>query len=210
MTLTLVPGSIASSNSTSISCPPESRLVGNGCIDKHPVVVRDSCRPAARAIRFYKTRTHEWQRERNELTGDRALAERIKWPNCRRARAAASAWSARSIAARLALARLIAFHYDWRAWMPEKHQRVAACETGHQGGTGPGGSRWDWDSGTYVSAFGIYRSGYADDAHRVGNLSWDETLAKLQRYPTPREQMQAADSHRAVHGGWSGWGCRGA
>lgn len=102
------------------------------------------------------------------------------------------------------------YHYNWRSWMPAKHQRVAACETGHQGGTGPGGSRWDWDSGTYVSAFGIYRAGYDDDAHRIGNLGWDETIRKLGRYPTPREQMQAADSHRAAHGGWSGWGCRGA
>lgn len=106
--------------------------------------------------------------------------------------------------------RWLAYHYDWRKWMPAKHQRVAACETGHQGGTGPGGSRWDWDSGTYVSAFGIYRQGYDDDAHRIGNLGWDETLRKLGRHPTPREQMQAADSHRAAHGGWSGWGCRGA
>jgi hypothetical protein len=94
--------------------------------------------------------------------------------------------------------------------MPAKHQRVAACETGHQGGTGPGGSRWDWDSGTYVSAFGIYRPAYNDDAHRVGNLGWDETIRRLGRFPSPREQMQAVDSHRAAHGGWSGWGCRGA
>jgi hypothetical protein len=102
------------------------------------------------------------------------------------------------------------YEYAWWDWMPAKHQRVAACETGHQGGDGPGGSRFDWDSGTYVSAFGIYRAGYNDDAHRIGNLGWDETIAKLHRYPTPREQMQAADSHRARWGDWSGWGCRGA
>jgi hypothetical protein len=106
--------------------------------------------------------------------------------------------------------RWLEYHYAWRKWMPAKHQRVCACETGHQGGTGPGGSRWDWDSGAYVSAYGIYRQGYNDDAHRIGNLGWDETIRKLGRYPTPREQMQAADSHRAAHGGWSGWGCRNA
>lgn len=94
--------------------------------------------------------------------------------------------------------------------MPDKHQRVASCETGHQGGTGPGESRWDWDSGRYVSAFGIYRPAFNDDARRAGNLGWDETIRRLKRYPTPREQMQAVDSHRAQHGGWSGWGCRGA
>jgi hypothetical protein len=102
------------------------------------------------------------------------------------------------------------YHYAWWEWLPAKHQRVARCETGYQGGTGPGGSRWDWDSGLYVSAFGIYRPAYDDDAHRAGNLGWDETIRKLGRYPTPREQYQAVESHRAAHGGWSGWGCRGA
>lgn len=113
-------------------------------------------------------------------------------------------------AAKIAYRKWQHYHFNWQAWMPAKHQRVARCETGYQGGTGPGGSRWDWDSGTYVSAFGIYRPAYNDDAHRVGNLGWDETKRVLGRLPTPREQMQAVDSHRAAHGGWSGWGCRGA
>ena len=43
-----------------------------------------------------------------------------------------------------------------------------------------------------ATAFGIYRPGYADDAHRVGNLSWDETKQRLGRLPTPREQYEAA------------------
>lgn len=109
-------------------------------------------------------------------------------------------------AARVRYERWHEFNYAWWKWMPEKHQRVGACETGY--GKRPGS--FSWDSGRYVSFAGIYRLAYDDDAHRVGNLGWDETKRKLGRLPTPREQMQAVDSHRAAHGGWSGWGCRGA
>lgn len=94
-----------------------------------------------------------------------------------------------------------AYHFDWRSWLPAVWYRLARCETA---------VRWDWDSGTYVSAFGIYRAGYADDAHRIGHLSWDETLRRLGRLPTPREQYLAALSHYHANGGFSGWGCRGA
>lgn len=117
---------------------------------------------------------------------------------------------------RLRLERWFDYQYDWRSWMPAKHRRVGACETGY--GREPGNFSWDtrvFDGegnfvGGYVSFAGIYGPGYDDDAHRVGNLGWDETVRKLHRLPTPREQMQAVDSHREAHGGWSGWGCRGA
>jgi hypothetical protein len=95
----------------------------------------------------------------------------------------------------------LAYHYAWREWLPAVWYRLARCET-HV--------RWDWDSGKYVSAFGIYRAGYSDDAHRIGHLGWDETVRKLGRLPTPREQYLAALSHFHANGGFSGWGCRGA
>ena len=98
------------------------------------------------------------------------------------------------------------YHWHWQAWLPDKWARLGACETGY--GRWPGD--WTWDSGQYVSAFGIYRPGYADDAHRIGALSWDETIRKLHRLPTPREQFKAALSHYRAHEGFSGWGCRGA
>jgi hypothetical protein len=155
-------------------------------------------------VRFYQDRMNHWKIKMGATT----LTSSTTTLGCPRYLAHVLQRKAR--AARLTYERWVEYHYAWRKWMPAKHQRVAACETGYQGGTGPGGSRWDWDSGTYVSAFGIYRAGYNDDAHRIGNLGWDETIRELGRYPTPREQMQAADSHRAAHGGWSGWGCRGA
>lgn len=161
---------------------------------------------AQRAIRHYSARTHYWQARRHSV--DRA--DRIPWPTCFHARRAAREWQARARTARETYERWHDHHYDWRSWLPEKHQRVARCETGYQGGTGPGGSRWDWDSGTYVSAFGIYLPAYNADAARAGNLGWHETISKLGRHPTPREQYEAVEAHRAQYGGWSGWGCRGA
>ena len=92
-------------------------------------------------------------------------------------------------------------HWAWREWLPSNWLAVAICESGHNP------PNWSHDSGTYVSAFGIYRAGYVDDAHRIGNLSWDETIRELGRLPTPREQYDAALSHYREHG--DGWGCPG-
>ncbi len=167
----------------------------------------EKCPSARRAVAYYRAHTHQRQSARGGTLADRTPI--VSGKSCRWARHAADTWKARAHSAGKALERW-QHQYAWWLWLPAKHQRVASCETGHQGGDGPGGSRWDWDSGTYVSAFGIYRQGYDDDARRIGNLGWDETIRELGRYPTPREQMQAADSHRAAHGGWSGWGCRGA
>ena len=86
--------------------------------------------------------------------------------------------------------------YSWQDWLPAKWQRIARCETGID---------WRWDSGTYVSAFGIYRSGYAADARAVGLPSWDAP-----GHRTPRQQYLTALSHYRLHGGFSGWGCRNA
>ena len=175
---------------------------------------------ARKAVAFYQARVRYWAHKMG------AVAPRARTTASEGARPAknrprqfepaacprylARVFRAKAHAARVRYEAWREYNFHWQAWLPAKHQRVAACETGHQGGSGPGGSRWDWDSGSYVSAFGIYRDGYADDAHRIGNLSWDETIRRLGRLPTPREQMQAVDSHRAAHGGWSGWGCRGA
>ena len=128
-----------------------------------------------------------------------ALAERPR--SCAQVRYLARVWRER---ARVARRQFEAWHrheYAWREWLPARWKRLIQCETF---------SNFRWNSGRYVSAFGIYRPAYADDAHRIGNLSWGETLQKLKRYPTPREQYEAALSHYGTHGGFSGWGCRGA
>jgi hypothetical protein len=161
------------------------------------------CTAARKALRYYTRQYAYWQSKMERSASFSAKPGRCPTYLAKVRRAKATQ-------ARRAYGDWYEYHFHWWKWMPAKHQRVARCETGYQGGTGPGGSRWDWDSGRYVSAFGIYRPAYNDDAHRIGNLGWDETKARLGRVPTPREQMQAVDSHRAAHGGWSGWGCRGA
>jgi hypothetical protein len=151
-------------------------------------------------VRFYQRRANEWRVKMGAPTYP-VPAALTRCP-----RYLAGVYKRRAHIARKAYEVWHHYHYDWQAWLPAKHRRVGACETGY--GREPGD--FTWDSGTYVSFAGIYRPGYDDDAHRIGNLGWDETKRKLGRIPTPREQMQAVDSHRAAHGGWSGWGCRGA
>lgn len=130
-----------------------------------------------------------------------------QWYPCDAARRRALEWRDKAETARRHTDAWVTWNYSWWLWMPRgsKAYRVASCETGY--GRDP---NWSHDSGTYVSAFGIYRPAYADDAHRIGNLSWDETIREHGRIPTPREQYDAMLSHQAAHGGWSGWGCRGA
>jgi len=112
-------------------------------------------------------------------------------------------WRARAAKARTRFKVWFRQEYAWWLWLPANWRHLGACETGY--GREPG--NWAWDSGSYVSAFGIYRSGYADDAHRIGNLSWDETISRLHRLPTPREQYDAGLSHYRANG--DGWGCPG-
>lgn len=161
------------------------------------------CASAWQAVRYYRAKTAQHR----EAMGARALPPVEQNASCRRLRARAVYWRTTAATTRTALARWRHYHYAWWAWMPRgsKEYRVASCETGY--GRDP---NWQHDSGTYVSAFGIYRAGYADDAHRIGNLSWDETIRVRGKIPTPWEQYQAMQSHRRAHGGWSGWGCRGA
>lgn len=166
-------------------------------------VAPDRCQSSRKAVAYYRAHTHARQSARGGELADRTPV--VRGRSCHWARYAAGVWVARAKAALKAL-RAWEYDYAWWQWMPAKHRRIGACETGY--GREPGD--FSWDSGRYVSFAGIYRAGYDDDAHRVGNLGWDETKRKLGRLPTPREQMQAVDSHRAAHGGWSGWGCRGA
>ena len=85
--------------------------------------------------------------------------------------------------------------YAWRDWLPDKYRRVAQCETGID---------WRWDSGTYVSAFGIFRPAYDEFSRRAGLLAWGSPGNR-----TPRDQFTVA---RAIHDryGWGAWGCGGA
>ena len=91
-----------------------------------------------------------------------------------------------------------AWQWRWEVWLPDKWQRIGACETGY--GKRPG--RWDWNSGTYQGAFGFHHQSW--DGFKP--VSWWPREAYL---ATPWQQYQTALAiHRRY--GFSGWGCRGA
>jgi hypothetical protein len=159
----------------------------------------ETCRSARRAVAFYGARYDIHLRAIGRIP--KRFITRPK--NCAQARYLAHVLQRKARAARHAYERWYEREWHWQAWLPANWRALGACETGY--GREPGD--WTWDSGSYVSAFGIYRPGYADDAHRIGNLSWDETKRKLGRLPTPREQYEAALSHLRTHG--DGWGCPG-
>jgi transglycosylase-like protein len=90
------------------------------------------------------------------------------------------------------------WQWNWQVWLPEKWQRIGACETGY--GQRPG--RWDWNSGTYQGAFGFAVSSW----DQFKPVSWwpDEAYDA-----TPWQQyVVALEIHKRY--GFSGWGCRNA
>jgi len=156
------------------------------------------CKPAQNAIRFYSARTHYWQARR----GGR-LAERLRWPTCFMAIRAAHVWAERAEEARDSYNRWHRYHFDWPSWLPDKWQRVGACETGY--GQRPG--NWRHSNSRYEGAFGFAKQ------------SWDSFKSRADRkagpYPsdawqaTPRQQYEVALAIWRAYG-FSGWGCRGA
>lgn len=149
------------------------------------------CPGARKALAFYRA-AYATHRAAMRLSGPPGL---VRY-GCGATRRRAAEWRERAHAARAELARWLRDQYAWWEWLPDKWRRVATCETR---------LNWRHDSGTYVSAFGIYRPAYADDAAHAGLPAWDDPGER-----TPREQYETALSHYRLHGGFSGWGCRGA
>jgi hypothetical protein len=157
------------------------------------------CGDAYRGVRWYRARYDEL---RHEL-GQPVAPPVEQAADCRRLRERARYWRHAIRANQRALERHRAYHWDWPSWLPDKWQRVGACETGY--GKRPG--RWDWNSGTYQGAFGFYHG------------SWDAFVPhadpKAGPYPsgaylaTPRQQYEVALAIWRRFG-FSGWGCRNA
>jgi hypothetical protein len=151
---------------------------------------------------FYRERTWAWQ-ERRLAQRYAARKPTVQGKPCRYARYAANEWRARSRKAQARFRSWQRYHYEWANWLPDKWQRIGACETGY--GRRPG--NWQHDSGTYQGAFGFAVS------------SWDGFVPradpKAGPYPseaylaTPRQQYEVALAIYRTYG-LSGWGCRGA
>jgi hypothetical protein len=150
----------------------------------------ENCSDARHAVSYYRALTWDRQAQRGGELATRTPIARGK--ACRWVRYAAKEWAARAQAARETLERWAKDEWNWQAWLPDKFARVGACETGY--GKRPGD--WTWDSGTYVSAFGIYRPAY-------------EAYHRWTGHNTPREQYEVASAIQARFG-WGAWGCGGA
>jgi len=90
------------------------------------------------------------------------------------------------------------WQWKWEKWLPDKWQRIGACETGY--GRRPG--RWNWNSGTYQGAFGFHH----DSWDHFKPVAWWPNEAYL---ATPWQQYRTALAIAARYG-LSGWGCRNA
>lgn len=143
----------------------------------------ETCRDARRGLRWYRAAERKW---RSKMGAETRTRPRSAGYLCPRLRLLAKHARQAAHRARLAYKRW-SYSWEWQRWLPAKFYRVARCETG---------VRWDWDSGTYVSAFGIIRVAYEQFHHWTG-------------HNTPREQYEVAERIRARYG-WSAWGCGGA
>jgi len=186
--------------------PDGVHLLASGSGDRS-----ETCRAARKALAFYRAAYRGWRAKmgagqhlgRTYDATNRGVGFAVRHRACPRIRYLAARWKANAHAARLRYERWYRYHYAWREWLPDKWQRLGACETGY--GKRPG--NWRWNSGTYQGAFGFYYG------------SWDAFVPlaarKARPYPseayeaTPRQQYEVALAIWRRYG-FSGWGCRGA
>jgi hypothetical protein len=161
-------------------------------IKKHP---RVTCKSAQKAIVYYRGNVWRYQKQLDKPRSETNFPERIK-NACAYKRWSVDRWQTRANNWRK--------HYDnyiydqaWWQWLPDKWQRIGACETGY--GKRPG--QWTWNSGTYQGAFGFYYGTW--DGYKPAGAPSEAYLA------SPRQQYQAALNVYNAHG-YGAWGCGGA
>jgi hypothetical protein len=160
------------------------------------------CHAARRAVVYYRGKTWQWQ-ERRPWIGYADRKPTIRGRDCRFVRYALGEWRARARAARVNYDRWYRFHFDWKAWLPSKWQRIGACETGY--GERPG--NWTHNSGTYQGAFGFRYTSWDDFVPRAARAAGP--YPSEAHFATPRQQYEVALAIYRRYG-FSGWGCRGA
>lgn len=154
-----------------------------------------NCNSAEKAIIHYRKMVWKYQDELGENRLSTYHPE-LKRNACAYKRYVAKNWQGQARAYR---AEVVKYRYDyaWWLWLPDKWQRIGACETGY--GKRPG--NWKWNSGIYQGAFGFYYGTW--DAYKPAGAPSEAYLA------TPRQQYQAALNVKAAHG-YGAWGCGGA
>jgi hypothetical protein len=150
------------------------------------------CPQSVKAITYYR-QAYRQHRERMWLPGP---VSRVWYQDCVALRRRATEWRDRAGKAREAAVEWVAYHYDWRSWLPENWQRLGACESGY--GRRPG--NWEHSNSRFTSAFGISWAEYNADAAHMGAPPWHVRH-------TPRDQYMAALGHYDRFG--DGWSCPG-
>ena len=158
----------------------------------------ESC-TARKAVRYYRAALNQWLAKMG--AGQQYRGSLAKGTLC--PLYLARVLQRKAHAARLAYRAWWNYHWNWPRWLPDKWQRIGACETGY--GHRPG--NWRHSNSSYEGAFGFALS------------SWDAFVPradpKAGPYPanaylaTPRQQYEVALAIWRMYG-LSGWGCRGA
>jgi hypothetical protein len=164
-------------------------------LDRTVIVKKETCKSAEKAIVYYRGKVWKFQKKLNKPRSGTYYPERLK-NACGFKRWSAQKWKARAVHWHKQYNHYL-YHYAWWIWLPDKWQRIGACETGY--GKRPG--QWTWNSGTYQGAFGFYHGSW--DAFKPAGAPSEAYLA------TPRQQYQAALNIYNRYG-LSGWGCRDA
>lgn len=154
-----------------------------------------NCNSAEKAIIYYRKAVWKYQ----DKLGENRLSTyhpEYKRNACAYKRFVAKNWQGIARAYHEKYARW-EYHYAWWKWLPDKWQRIGACETGY--GKRPG--QWTWNSGAYQGAFGFATSTW--DAYKPAGAPSEAYLA------TPRQQYQTALNVKADVG-YGAWGCGGA
>ena len=164
--------------------------------EQNRVPHKPKCKSAEGGIVYYRSKVWKYQDKLGQGRNTTNYPER-KHGACAYKRYAARNW--REVARRYKINydRYL-YQYAWWLWLPDKWQRIGACETGY--GKKPG--NWKWNSGTYQGAFGFAVSTW--DQYKPSGAPSEAYLA------TPRQQYQTALNVVAGTGGLSGWGCRNA
>ena len=148
------------------------------------------CPSVVKAISFYRAKT--WANQ-DALGQPKTIAAGEVTGSCAYKHWVARLWQNRAEKAR----QEYAYHYNWWEWLPDKWQRIGACETGY--GKRPG--QWNFNSGAFQGAFGFANSTW--DQYKPEGAPSEAYLA------TPRQQYQCALNVYAAHG-YGAWGCGGA
>lgn len=141
----------------------------------------EKCPDARKGLRWYRSRYNDRRED---------MGIETRWPagrkpmNCSDARQLANVWRYKATTARFALERWLKEQRDewnWQGWLPRLWYAIGMCETHLD---------WNFDSGTYVSAFGIIRSAFP---------GWNG-------HNSPREQYRVALGIAGRYG-LGAWGC---